>query len=125
MTLSETVKDRFQPKVLQLQPLVDRKFKSSESINGSDQIHNGPMKIIKDREEKSKQRKMTQVRDQRTPDCPRLVGSEPMFILGKDHHDQPAFQGRVIGGELTHVKRKIFQTGAMYRTIGNFRNFNR
>ena len=78
------------------------------------------MKIIKDLEEKSNQRKMTQVRDQRTTDCPRLAGPEPMLILGKDHHDQPAFQGRVIGGELTHVKRKIFQTGAMNPTVSEF-----
>ena len=78
------------------------------------------MKIIKDREEKSNQRKMTQVRDQRKPNCPRLVGPELMFILGKDHHDQPAFQGRVIGGELTHVKRKIFQTGAKNPTVSEF-----
>ena len=48
----------FKPEVLSpempgTEPEVDQKFKSNESINGSDLIHDGQMKIIKDHEEKS------------------------------------------------------------------------
>ena len=65
----------FKPEVLSpemsgTEPEVDQKFKSNESINGSDLIHDGQMKIIKDHEEKSNWRIMIQVRDQRTPDYP-------------------------------------------------------
>ena len=48
----------FKPEVLSpempgTEPEVDQKLKSNESINGSDLIHDGQMKIIKDQEEKS------------------------------------------------------------------------
>ena len=65
----------FKPEVLSpempgKEPKVDQKLKSNESINGSDLIHDGQMKIIKDHEEKSNWRIMIQARDQRTPDYP-------------------------------------------------------